>query len=175
MRAIENNDSAILEDIIVNHKKSWNKLIIESQKANKKIQLSGLTLRNQDLKGINLSNTEIEDSDFSDSDLSDADLSNANISRTNFISAKLQRSNLYSTRITQTNMSGARLYNARLKNVNMTGSVNLFNTYLHPHEEEHQKIYKTTAQKTVSDFRMKEHYEHLAEHGPDDEDNNPYY
>ena len=164
---IVKEDSAALKDILLHYKDHWNKLMVENKKHNFEIRIKNIILKDKDLKGINLADTVIEDSDFSDSDLSDSDLSNTVIARSNFISAKLQGANLYSARVSQTNLSRARLYEANIRNIALTGSVNLFETYLVPNEAELEETYKTTAHKTKRDFKKIEYYEHFSE--PDED------
>ena len=163
-KLIKEKDSTKIQDIMLNFKDRWNKLIPELKK-NKDIRLSNLELRNADLSGIDLSDIVIEDSDFEDSDLSDSDLSNALIYRSNFSNSNMSNASLYSAKITQTNFSNAKIYKIKLENAMMTGSVNLFGVY------DNEQIYRTHPDITEDGFKTMEAMEHYGE----DDDSNHYY
>jgi hypothetical protein len=164
-KLIKEKESIKIQDMMLNFKDRWNKLIPELKK-NKNVKLSGLNLKNADLSGIDLSNIIIEDSDFEDSDLSDSDLSNTVISGSNFSNSNMSNASLYSARITQTNFSNAKVYKIKLENTMMTGSVNLFSVY------DNEQVYRTHPDITEDGFKTMEAMEH---YGEDEKDNNPYY
>jgi len=159
---IKEKDHIKIEQVLTKFKKTWNKLIPELKKK-EKITLNNLNLRGKDVSGVDLSDVVIEDSDFGDSDLSESDLSNTVISGVNFNSASLEKTKLYSARITQSNMSHTRMYRDNIKNIRLTGSVNLFDVYL----DDDSPRYSTDPEITKKGFRIMEAVEHEIEHEED--------
>jgi hypothetical protein len=164
LEILERGDSAAILEILTKFRDTWNRLMDELRRLNKKVRLEHLVLKEANFAGLDLSNALIEDTDFSGSDMTGADLSGSVISASNFSYATLKDANLYSVRMSQTDMSKANLYHANLDKISLTGSVNVFDAYTGEFE------YSTSPDRTKKGFRMAEGYEH----DDDEEDDHGY-